>query len=38
MELSKGKLLNIYERMLSIRNFDLKVNQLEIKISYTEYL
>ena len=28
MELSKGKLLNIYERMLSIRNFDLKVNQL----------
>ena len=28
MELSKGKLLNIYERMLSIRDFDLKVNQL----------
>ena len=28
MELSKGKLLNIYERMLNIRDFDLKVNQL----------
>ena len=28
MELSKNRLLNMYELMLDIRNFDLKVNQL----------
>ena len=28
MKLSKSKLLNMYELMLDIRDFDLKVNQL----------
>ena len=28
MELSKNRLLNMYETMENIRNFDLKVNQI----------